>query len=100
MKINNGYQSEVTPRDTRVVADPASVDRTASTGGVTGVQQAKENAPRDSVEISAEGLARSKDAVLTEQRIAHIRQNVLQGAYDSSHVVDQVAKKILASGDL
>jgi negative regulator of flagellin synthesis FlgM len=100
MKITNGYSNDVTPRGTRVVADPASVDRSASTGAVTEAQQAKEKGPRDSVEISAAGLAASKNAVLTEQRIAQIRQNVLQGAYDSSHVVDQIAKKILASGDL
>jgi anti-sigma28 factor (negative regulator of flagellin synthesis) len=97
MKINNGYSNDVTPRSTRVVADHATVDRTASTGVSTGAEKA---APRDSVEISAAGLARSKDSALTEQRIAQIRQNVLQGAYDSTHVVDQVAKKILASGDL
>lgn len=97
MKITNGYSNDVTPRGTRVVADPASVDRSASTGAVTEAQQ---SGPRDSVEISAAGLAASKNADLTEQRIAQIRQNVLQGAYDSSHVVDQVAKKILSSGDL
>jgi anti-sigma28 factor (negative regulator of flagellin synthesis) len=97
MKINNGYSSDVTPRSTRAVADPASVDRSAAAGAASDAQHA---GPRDSVEISAEGLARAKDATLTEQRIAQIRQNVLQGAYDSSHVVDQVAKKILASGDL
>lgn len=97
MKINNGYSSDVTPRGTRAVADPAAVDRTATNGAVAGAPQA---APRDSVELSAEGLARSKDLTLTDQRIAQIRQNVLQGAYDSSHVVAQVAAKILASGDV
>ena len=97
MKINNGYSSELTPRSTRAVADPAAVDRSAAATPSTDAQNA---GPRDSVELSAEGLARSKDATLTEQRIAQIRQNVLQGAYDSSHVVDQVAKKILASGDV
>lgn len=97
MKINNGYSSDVTPSSTRAASDPATVDRAASTGAVTDSQQA---APRDSVELSAEGVARSKDATLTDQRIAQIRQNVLQGAYDSSHIVDQVAKKILASGDV
>ena len=97
MRISNGYPGDVTPRSTPVVADPSNVDRSASTGAASGPSQA---APRDSVEISAEGLARSKNSALTEQRIAQIRQNVLQGAYDSSNVVDQVAKKILASGDL
>ncbi len=97
MKINNSYSTDVTPRSTRAVSDPANVDRTGSAGAVADARTA---APRDSVELSAEGLARSKGATLTDQRIAQIRQNVLQGAYDSSHVVDQVAKKILASGDI
>jgi anti-sigma28 factor (negative regulator of flagellin synthesis) len=97
MKINNGYSRDVTPRSTRAVSDPANVDRAASTGAAA---DASQNTARDSVELSAEGIARSKDATLSDQRIAQIRQNVLQGAYDSSHVVDQVAKKILASGDL
>ena len=96
MKINNGYSNDVTPRSTRAVADPAAADRSAATGSVTDAQ----GAPRDSVELSAEGIARAKAATLSDQRIAQIRQNVLQGAYDSTHVVDQVAKKILASGDV
>ena len=98
MKINNGYPSDVTPRGTRAVADPAKADRSAPAAGAAG--DATQAGPRDSVEISAEGLARAKDATLTDQRIAQIRQNVLQGAYDSSHVVDQVARKILSSGDI
>jgi anti-sigma28 factor (negative regulator of flagellin synthesis) len=97
MKINNGYSSDVTPRSTRAVSDSASVDRSASPGAVSDSQQA---GPRDSVELSAEGIARSKDSTLSDQRIAQIRQNVLQGAYDSSNVVDQVAKNILSSGDV
>jgi negative regulator of flagellin synthesis FlgM len=98
MKINNGYSSELTPQSTRVVADPTHVDRSGSAGAVADSTQAA--TPRDSVEISAEGLARSRSAALSDQRVAQIRQNVLQGAYDSAHVVDQVARKILASGDV
>jgi anti-sigma28 factor (negative regulator of flagellin synthesis) len=97
MKINNGYSRDVTPRSSRAASDPANVDRPASTGATP---DASQSSSRDSVELSAEGIARSKDATLSDQRIAQIRQNVLQGAYDSSHVVDQVAKKILASGDI
>jgi anti-sigma28 factor (negative regulator of flagellin synthesis) len=97
MKINNVSPSDLTPRSTRAVADPASVDRSPAGGAPSDAQSA---GPRDSVELSAEGLARSKDATLTNERIAQIRQNVLQGAYDSAHVVDQVAKNILASGDV
>ena len=97
MKINNGYSSDVTPRSTRAVSDPATPDRTASAGAASEPQQA---GPRDSVEISAAGLARSKDAALTAQRIVEIRQNVLKGAYDSTNVIEQVARKILTSGDV
>ncbi len=97
MKIPTGYSPDFTPRSTRAVSDPAQVDR-ASTGG--SISDSARSVPRDSVELSPEGLARSKGTALTEQRIAEIRQNVLQGAYDSTHVVDQVAKKILASGDV
>ena len=97
MKINNGYPADVTPRSTRAVSDPANVDRSAANAAASDAPQA---APRDSVELSAEGLARSRDLTLTDQRIAQIRQNVLQGAYDTSHVVAQVATKILASGDV
>jgi negative regulator of flagellin synthesis FlgM len=97
MKINNSYSTDVTPRSTRAVSDPATVDRTGSASAASGAAQ---TSPQDSVELSAEGLARAKDSTLSDQRIAQIRQNVLQGAYDSSHVVDQVAKKILSSGDI
>src|SRR5579872_6192633 len=97
MKITNGYSNDVTPRSTRAVVDPSSAARTSATDSASA---GTSSTPRDSVELSAEGLARSKDATLTEQRIAQIRQNVLQGAYDSTHVVDQIAKRLLASGDV
>ena len=37
---------------------------------------------------------------LSSERIADLRRKVLEGAYNSTHAVDQVAKRILASGDL
>jgi hypothetical protein len=58
-------------------------------------------APRkDSVELSAEGRALSKGGALTPERTTLIRQRILQGAYDSTAVVDRVAQNILKSGDL
>ncbi|MBI1808985.1 MAG: flagellar biosynthesis anti-sigma factor FlgM [Gemmatimonadetes bacterium] len=62
---------------------------------------AQPRAPRrDSVELSAEGRALSKGGALTPERTTLIRQRILQGAYDSSAVVDRVAQNILKSGDL
>ncbi|MEO8562958.1 MAG: hypothetical protein ABI601_12825 [bacterium] len=55
----------------------------------------------DSVEISSAGraFAARSDGVSAE-RAARIRQNVLGGAYDSVAVVDEVARRILGSGDI
>lgn len=65
-------------------------------------------APRgDSVQISdaaralagSEGGARASSS-LSADRVSELRQKVLEGAYDSVQVVDQVAKRVLSSGDL
>lgn len=37
---------------------------------------------------------------LTPQRIAEFREKILSGAYNSVEVVEQVARKMLASGDI
>jgi anti-sigma28 factor (negative regulator of flagellin synthesis) len=39
-------------------------------------------------------------APLTAERVDELRKKVLEGAYDQAHVVDQVAKRLLASGDV
>jgi flagellar biosynthetic protein FliS len=56
------------------------------------------------VQISDAGRALdargNKDTQLTPERIAQIRQRVLDGAYNSLAVVDEVARRILGSGDL
>ncbi len=46
------------------------------------------------------GAAREASGTLGSERIAELRQKVLEGAYNSVQVVDQVAKRILGSGDL
>jgi negative regulator of flagellin synthesis FlgM len=65
---------------------------------------------RDRVQISETGRALSAQlaadeparttAPLTPERIAALRQQVLDGAYNSIEMVDQVARRILQSGDL
>ena len=62
---------------------------------------------RDSVSISDAGrtLAGGTDSAqssssLTPERVAGLRKKVLEGAYNSTHVVDAVAKRLLSSGDV
>jgi negative regulator of flagellin synthesis FlgM len=62
----------------------------------------------DKVEISDEArrLSRGADATspsnnsLSPEKIAEYRQKILGGAYDSLEVVEQVARKMLTSGDI
>lgn len=60
----------------------------------------------DKVQISDAGRAlAAKDGAaegssLSAERIAQLRQRVLDGAYNSLDVVDEVAKRIMARGDL
>jgi hypothetical protein len=77
--------------------------------------QAQPAVPRnDSVQISDAGRARAAELAqavegpapaappseLTPERIDAIRQRILTGAYDSAAMVEQVARRILESGDL
>lgn len=58
----------------------------------------------DRVEISEAGRALSlhegAEAELTPERTAEIRQKILDGAYESLEAVDELARRILTSGDL
>lgn len=59
----------------------------------------------DQVQISDAGRALAAEAEaaqgrLTPERISEIRERILAGAYNSLEVVDQVARKMLASGDV
>ncbi|MGZ8378622.1 MAG: flagellar biosynthesis anti-sigma factor FlgM [Gemmatirosa sp.] len=64
-------------------------------------------APRnDSVQISDAGRALAgteageRAGSLSAERVAELRRKVLEGAYNSVNVVDQVAQRVLKSGDL
>jgi anti-sigma28 factor (negative regulator of flagellin synthesis) len=64
-------------------------------------------APRsDKVQISDAGRAMAAEAAkstrgeLSAERISEVRERILSGAYNSLEVVDQVARKMLASGDI
>ncbi len=79
---------------------PAKRDGTAS--------PAPNAAPRhDSVSISDAGrtlsggsAAAKSGSSLSPERVSELRQKVLAGAYNSTHVVDAVAKRLLSSGDV
>jgi anti-sigma28 factor (negative regulator of flagellin synthesis) len=61
-------------------------------------------AKNDDVRISHAARSRSaptrKDDTLSPERMAEIRQRVLDGAYNSLSVIDHVARRILVCGDL
>jgi negative regulator of flagellin synthesis FlgM len=60
----------------------------------------------DQVQISEAGralAAKTADPVreaLSPERVAEVRERILSGAYNSLEVVEQVARKMLASGDI
>lgn len=86
-----------------VPATPAKTD-----GADAPKSPATSTAPRtDSVAISDAGRALSSSpastkaaASLTPERVADLRKKVLAGAYNSTHVVDAVAKRLLSTGDV
>jgi anti-sigma28 factor (negative regulator of flagellin synthesis) len=64
-------------------------------------------APRsDQVQISDAGRALAAQAAdqngsqLSAERIAEVRERILSGAYNSLDVVEQVARKMVESGDI
>jgi hypothetical protein len=82
-------------------ATPASEPRAERN---TGSQPVVSPTPLDSVVISDAGRAMSaQDTQVTDldpRQEAVIRQRIVDGAYDSLEIVDQVARRILESGDL
>jgi anti-sigma28 factor (negative regulator of flagellin synthesis) len=63
----------------------------------------------DKVQISDAGRAMAESlqptgaenaAELSPERVAEIRRRLLEGAYESVHVVDEVARRILGRGDV
>ena len=92
----------VPPRSTPATGTPAA--------GSPGAGEARAlPSRRDSVQISdaARALGQAEGASATERRqpltparVDELRKKVLEGAYNQLNVVDQVARRISASGDL
>lgn len=106
MKIN-GKNTDLLRSELAKTSRAAGADQPQGKGPAEPVQGP---ARPDSVQISDAGRARAAGLVdaassaaraeLTPERVAEIRQRILEGAYDSVHVVDQLARRMLASGDL
>lgn len=104
MKINStgaDFIRSDQARELQRSSEEKSVRKVASQPASSSVQRS------DKVEISAEArqLARGSEVAqasgsLTPDRVAQIREKILSGAYNSLDVVDQVARKMLASGDI
>lgn len=106
MKINNsgseilrsGYAQGT--RGSTEAAKPAAPAQPVAPVGRSG----------DRVEISDAGralAARETDSLdakgrteLSAERVGEIRQRILEGAYNSTHVVDEVARRMLERGDI
>ncbi len=86
-------------------------------GGIEGTTGATPVAPTsassvspgrsDKVQISEAGRAlaaqagdETSAAALSPERVSQIRQRVLEGAYNSVGVVEEIARRILDSGDI
>ncbi len=83
---------------------PAADTRTERNTGSQAVVQPTPSPSHDSVSISDAGRAMSaQDSQVSDldpRQEAVIRQRIVDGAYDSLEIVDQVARRILSSGDL
>jgi negative regulator of flagellin synthesis FlgM len=100
----------------RIDNRPAELLRNAQVTKIDGAkaeQAAKHSGsasqPRnDQVQISDAGRAlaaqidgdREVRGELSAERVAEIRQRILEGAYNSVEVVDEVARRMLKSGDI
>lgn len=99
MKVTNGNLGPIRPEKPR---DPTSQPPIGK--GPQPTPAAAPSAPVDRVEISDAGRARAGklDPVSPNatDRLEQIRQRVLQGAYDTDGVVEDVARRIAESGDI
>jgi anti-sigma28 factor (negative regulator of flagellin synthesis) len=101
-----GAQRPVAPATSR----PAAAAE--STTAAPAASRRESRGAGDSVAISADaralatgradapGAAQGARAPLTAERVDELRRKVLEGAYNQTQVVDQVAKRLLASGDV
>jgi negative regulator of flagellin synthesis FlgM len=99
MKINRNDTGRLRPENARETNGPRAlpIDQPKP-------RESERSERRDRVEISDAGRARAAKIEPTvagaPNRLAEIRQRIVQGAYDASDVVESVARRILDRGDL
>ncbi len=101
MKINSNSGSTIRPAS----VTPSSTDKLEKSSVSPSSAVTTAAGRNDKVQISDAGRALaardgSAPSSLNPERAAQIRQRVLDGAYNSLGVVDEVARRILNSGDL
>lgn len=97
-----------TPSHLQLVRDQAPAAAAPVDAGAPAPAAGERSAPArtDSVRLSAAGRALAKadptgeHEPLSAERIAELRQKVLDGAYNSLEAAEGIAKSILARGDL
>lgn len=99
MKIY-GSSSEILRSDQARELQKTSINKQKTTA-----QPAAPAGRSDKVSISDAGRALAAQASggkgeLTPERISEIRERILSGAYNSLEIVEQVARKMLESGDI
>lgn len=103
MKINGKSFDPVRPAVQKPAVGKVQ-DQAESGSGAPASPDAARTSRGDSVQISdaARALAGGRAAAgpLTPERTSELRKKVLDGAYNSLNVVDQVAKRILDRGDV
>lgn len=101
MKINGTPTPDVlaaTAKNVREAGAAAAVD--PSKAPKPEAASTKPQAPRDSVEISPAGRQLAGTESLGADRVAEVRQRILNGAYNATEVVDTMARRILQRGDI
>ena len=104
MKINGSPYD--LPRPIGPAASPAGVPGRKETQPEPAASSPTRPARSDSVEISSAGRALAgtesseSTSSLTPERLAELRQRVLEGAYNSIELADQVARRLLERGDV
>jgi negative regulator of flagellin synthesis FlgM len=99
MKINGSIFDTLRPDRAQpgsTPAEPRPVDPASPPAAAGAVKS-------DSVQFSSAGRSlagRLQGDDFDPERVAELRTKVLQGAYNTLDVVDQVARRILARGDL
>lgn len=102
MRINGTSYESLRPA--RTTANPsAGLPNPVESAPPTGNGSPSPLAPKaDSVQFSDIGkrLSAAQNDELSPERVQELRAKVMQGAYNSLDVVEQVARRVLDSGDL